>query len=107
MCFGKSKEQKKQEEQIVDLLKKAAENDGVPSVPLDMSAEMIKSQADALKDLAGALDEVAKGIEGKPMNMDKIKKAGEVDKSLQKGVEKGFLDSVKGVLTGIFKWVSS
>lgn len=107
MCFGKSKEQKKQEEQIVDLLKKAADNEGVPSAPLDMSTEMIRSQADALRDLAGALDEVSKGIEGKPMDMDKIKKAGEVDKTLQKGVEKGFLESVKGVFTGILKWLTS
>lgn len=107
MCFGKSKEQKKQEEQVLDLLKKAAENGGVPSAPLEMSTEMIKSQADALRDLAGALDEVSKGIEGKPMDMEKIKKAGEVDNKLQKGVEKGFLDSVKGVFTGILKWFSS
>jgi hypothetical protein len=106
MCFGKSKKQKKQEEQIVDLLKKAADQGGVPSIPLDMSTEMIKSQSEALKDIAGALDEVTKGIEGNPMDMDKIKKAGEVDKKLQKGVEKGFLDSVKGVFTGILKWLS-
>lgn len=91
----------------MDLLKKAVENGGVPFAPLDMSTEMIKSQAEALRDLAGALDEVSKGFEGKPMDMDIIRKAGEVDKKLQKGVEKGFLDSVKGVLTGIFKWFSS
>ncbi|NQU33163.1 MAG: hypothetical protein HQ521_08010 [Bacteroidetes bacterium] len=107
MCFGKSKTQKKNEEKVIDMLKKAAGEGGVPSTPIDMSTEMIKSQSKALKDIAGALDEVAKGIEGKPMDMDKIKKAGEVDKKLKKGVEKGFVESVKGIFSGILKWLGS
>ena len=47
-CFGKSKNQ---EEQVVDLLKKAAENGGVTSVPLVMSTELIKKQTDTQGDL--------------------------------------------------------
>lgn len=47
-CFGKSKNQ---EEQVVDLLKKATENECVTSVPLVMSAEMIKTKKDTLGEL--------------------------------------------------------
>lgn len=49
-CFGKSKNQ---EEQVVDLLKKAAENGGITSFQLIMSTGMIKTQTDTLGDLVG------------------------------------------------------
>ena len=107
MCFGRSKESKKRVEQVVDLLKKAADNGGAPAVPVNMSAEMIKSQANALKEIAGALDEVAKGIEVQQIDINKIKKAGEVDKKLQEGVEKEFMESVKDFFNGVLKWLVS
>jgi hypothetical protein len=47
-CFGKSKNQ---EEQVVNLLKKAAENGGITSFQLIMSIVMIKTQTDTLGDL--------------------------------------------------------
>ena len=71
MCFGSSEADTTQST-TVDLLKDAASHGGVPSAPVELSTSMIRSQASALNKLAGALDEVANGIDGQQMDMDKM-----------------------------------
>lgn len=105
MCFGKPKK-KSTEDKVVDLLKDAAEHGGVPSGPVEIVTSMVGSQADGLRDLAGALDEVTKGINGEKINMDKIKKAGQVDKTLADGVTDGMKKAGGGLLKGIFKFLT-
>lgn len=105
MCFGKP-EQKSNEDIVVDLLKDAAEHGGVPSAPVTVFTSMVESQADSLTDLAGALDEVVKGIDGEAMDMDKIGKAGQVDKKLTKGVLDGMEEAAGDILKGILKFLT-
>lgn len=104
MCFGKP-EKKSDQDRVVDMLKGAAENGGVPSAPVEVFTSMVGSQADSLRDLAGAMDEVTKGINGEKMDMDKINKAGQVDKKLAKGVQDGMEGAGKSILGSIFKFI--
>jgi len=101
MCFGSSKA-KSDEKKILGHLKTAARAGGVPSGPLELSTSIREAEADSLRGLAGAMDEVGKGIRGEPMDMDKIRRAGEVDKKLIKGVKKGVSKANKGVLGALY-----
>ena len=105
MCFGKPKK-KSTEEKVTDLLKDDAGHGGVPSAPVEIATSMVGSQAKGLKDLAGAMEEVTKGINGEKMDMDKIKKAGQVDKTLAKGVTDGAKGAGGSILKGIFDFLS-
>lgn len=104
MCFGKSKAESDREK-ITKHLKTAARLGGVPAAPLEVTTSMVESQAEALEGLAGAMREVKKGIEGKPMDMDKIERAGRVDKKLIKGVERGVEKANRGVLGAIYDFL--
>ena len=105
MCFGRP-DTSGDQDAVVDLLTDAAGHGGVPSAPIDVSTAMVESQAEALNDLAGAMNEVAKGIGGEQMDMEKIEKAGQVDKTLVDGVVDGLADAGKSILKGIWEFVT-
>lgn len=104
MCFGSSKA-KSDREKITGHLKTAARVGGVPSGPLEITTELYEAQADSLDGLSGAIREVNKGIQGKPMDMDKINRAGRVDKKLIKGLEKGVDKSNRGVIGALLDFL--
>ena len=104
MCFGSSKA-KSDQKKITDHLKAAARAGGVPAAPLEVSTAMLESQADSLEGLAGAMREVGKGIKGRPMDMDKINRAGRVDKKLIKGVQTGVDKANKGIIGAIYDFL--
>jgi hypothetical protein len=103
MCFGSSKA-KSDEEKITSHLKTAARAGGVPAAPLEISTAFREAEADSLRGLAGAMDEVAKGIQGKPMDMDKIERAGRVDKKLLNGFKKGAEGASKSILGALYNF---